>query len=85
MTDIPNQTLESNSFINYPNISNEYLPVPLIIKQSKKLGRRKLIKNLGKKKLKRKFKQHLTKNGILSVSSSEYHVQNILDNFNSLK
>jgi len=85
MVDSPNQSLESNSFINYSNISKEYLPVSSIMKHSKKLGRRRLITNLGKRILKRKFKHRLPKNRMIPVSSSEYNVHNILDNFNSSK
>jgi hypothetical protein len=85
MVNSPNQSLESNSFINYPNISKEYLPVSSIMKHSKKLGRRRLITNLGKRILKRKFKHRLPKNRMIPVSSSEYNVHNILDNFNSSK
>jgi hypothetical protein len=86
MVDIPsNQTLELNSFRNYSNISNEYLTESSIMKHSKKFHRQRFINNLGKKIFKRKFKQHLPKNRMISASSSEYHVQNILDNFSSSK
>ncbi len=80
MVDTPNHT-----FLNYSNISNEYLAASSIMKHSKKLSRRKLITTLGKKNLKRKFKERLSKNGMVSVLSSEYRVKNILDTFNSSK
>jgi len=80
-----NQTLELNSFRNYSNISNEYLTESSIMKHSKKFHRQRLINNLGKRIFKRKFKQHLPKNRMISASSSEYHVQNILDTFSSSK
>jgi len=80
MVDTPNHT-----FLNYSNIPNEYLAASSIMKHSKKLSRRKLITTLGKKNLKRKFKERLSKNGMVSVLSSEYRVKNILDTFNSSK
>jgi hypothetical protein len=85
MTDIPNQTSKSNAFINHPNRPSHCVAVSSIIKHSKKLGRRKLIKTLEKRIGKQKSKQHVSKNRILSVSRSECHVQNILDSFSSLK
>jgi hypothetical protein len=82
MVDILDETLKSNSFINYPN---EYLKASSLMKHSKKVGRRRLTHNLSKRIFKRKFKQHVPKKRVSSVSSSEYYVQNILDNFNSSK
>jgi hypothetical protein len=84
-TDIPNQSFKSNSFINHPNIPRNCLTVSSIIKHSKKIHRRKLIKTLDKRIVKRKLKSRVPKNGILSVSRSECHVQNILDTFSSSK
>jgi hypothetical protein len=84
MVEIPNQTVESNPFINYQNSIKECLPSSSsVMKYRKKLGRRRIMNNLGKKLLKRKSKHHLSKNGITSASSSEYYVQNILNTFNS--
>ena len=85
MVEVPNQTVESNPFINYQNSINECLPSSSssVMKYKKKLGRRRIMNNLGKKLLKRKSKHHLSKNGITSASSSEYYVQNILNTFNS--
>jgi hypothetical protein len=76
--EIPNQTSESNSFINYQNNTKNCLSM---MKHKKNLGRRKILNNFGKKILKRKFKHRLSKHPI----TSEYYVQNILDSFNSSK
>jgi hypothetical protein len=80
--EIPNQTSESNSFINYQNNTENCLSM---MKHKKNFGRRKILNNLGKKILKRKFKHRLSKHQITSVTSSEYYVQNILDSVNSSK
>ena len=58
---------------------------PLILKHSKKVDRHKLMKTLDKRLAKRKLKTHVPKNGILSVSRSECHVQNILETYSSSK
>ncbi|CAF4171271.1 unnamed protein product, partial [Rotaria sordida] len=83
--DILNQKLESNAFINYQNLTNESLPVSSVMKRTKKLNEQKIFKNFRKKIFKSKFKQHLSKNEMISTSSSEYCVQNILENTNFSK
>ncbi|CAF0864250.1 unnamed protein product [Rotaria sordida] len=83
--DILNQRLESNAFINYQNLTNESLSVSSVMKRTKKLNEQKIFKNFRKKIFKSKFKQHLSKNEMISTSSSEYCVQNILENTNFSK
>ena len=84
MIDIPNQTLVTNSFIDYPIIPTDYLAVTSIKKKSKKSSRSKHMKPLERRTLKRKLKKRVSTTGISSASSSQYHVQNILDTFNFL-
>jgi hypothetical protein len=83
MVDIPNQISDSHSFINNQNATNEYLLLTSTLKKSKKLGRRRIINDLNKGIVKRKYKQLLRRHNIISTSSSEYSVQNILERFDS--
>jgi hypothetical protein len=77
MIDFPNQRLESNSFLNYPKIANEYLEASSSMKQPKKLISHDLIKTIGKKKLKKK---KLKQRGSKHKLSSTCYIRNILDN-----
>jgi hypothetical protein len=83
IAEIPNQTLELNSFLNYQNSTNDCSPLLSVMKPKKKLGRRKIKNNLGKKLFKHKVKHRLPKHEKLSASSSDCYVQNILDTFSA--
>ncbi|CAF2700873.1 unnamed protein product [Rotaria sp. Silwood2] len=85
MIDISNQTSPTNALIDYENITNESLFVSSMTKRAKKLNRQRVFNNFRKKLFNSKFKQHLSENEIISNSSSEYCVQNILENINMSK
>ncbi|CAF5041428.1 unnamed protein product, partial [Rotaria sp. Silwood1] len=85
MIDISNQTLKSNAFINYQNITDKSLSISSAMKRTKKLNRQRVLNNFRKKTLTSKYKKLLSKNEKISTSSPEYCVHNILENINFSK
>ena len=78
----PSQSLELDSFQNYQNNTSECSSVSTAIGHSQKLNRQRILNNSEKKIFKSRYKKHLQQHENLLTSSSQYCVQNILDNFN---